>query len=113
MVREHALGPTLPSLSNDLVGIGRCELRLKQADKAVAPLERAVALREKSEDVSELAAARFELARALWEASPDAHERSRALAEQAHDALGPGLRAELEQWLAAREAAAAGGHPKP
>ena len=53
---------------------------MKEAEKAIAPLERALALRERGDDPGELAVVRFELARALWETSPEAHERcSRAL----------------------------------
>jgi tetratricopeptide (TPR) repeat protein/tRNA A-37 threonylcarbamoyl transferase component Bud32 len=104
--RERASGTDSPQLANDLVGIGRSELMLKAPDKAVAPLERAVALRLKGEDAPELAAARFELARALWETGPEERERSRQLAAQAREALRGTAQAEVDKWLQGKQAPA-------
>jgi tetratricopeptide (TPR) repeat protein len=101
-IHEHAKGENHPSLATALIGIGRAHLLMKDADKAVAPLERAVALREKADEPGELAIARFELARALWETSPESHERCKTLATQARDASSARMRGEVEKWLAAR-----------
>jgi tetratricopeptide (TPR) repeat protein len=101
-IRERAVGSSAPALANDLIGVGRSYVMLKTAEKAIAPLERAVALRERGEDPGELAVARFELARALWDTSPDARERCRTLAVQAREASGPPLRGEVDRWLASR-----------
>jgi tetratricopeptide (TPR) repeat protein/predicted Ser/Thr protein kinase len=102
-IRERAQGETHPLLAGALIGIGRAQLMMKDAEKAVAPLERAVALRERGDETSELGAiARFELARALWDTSPESHERCKTLATQAREAVSAPMRVEVEKWLASR-----------
>jgi tetratricopeptide (TPR) repeat protein len=59
-----------------LVGIGLDLLGLHRPEEAIAPLLRAVAIREKGEVQDLLAEARFGLARALWASKRD---RARAL----------------------------------
>jgi tetratricopeptide (TPR) repeat protein len=92
----------------DLLALGR-------AVEAVAPAERAVALRAKSPVGPELAEARFALARALGDAvAPAARAQARALAREALRDLGgeaaaPGAplvaaRAAIDAWLAAHAA---------
>src|SRR5207302_1048164 len=98
-----ATGTSSVMLAYDLVGVGRCHLAMKAPEKALAPLERAVALREKSDEQAELAEARFELARALWDGTPEAHDRSRQLAAQAREALHGAAQADVDKWLASRE----------
>ena len=79
---ETALGPEHPVLSHSLLGLAEVALAEQRFVEAVALAERAVLLRETSKlPETELAEARFVLARARWEtgASPRAVE----LAEQA------------------------------
>jgi tetratricopeptide (TPR) repeat protein/predicted Ser/Thr protein kinase len=90
-----------PTLAYDLLGIGRAQLMLKQPQAAVEPLSHALKLRETSEDATEVAAVRFELARALWDAKPDERERAASLAAQAQSAVPPDRQGEVTKWLAA------------
>ncbi len=62
-------------------------------------------LREATEDVGEIAAVRFELARALWDVRPDERPRAVALATQAQEGLPRERQADVAQWLTA--------HPVP
>jgi len=99
---EHALGPTHPDLSYSLTGIGLAELLLDHPDRAVAALERALAVRGEIGDRSEVGELRFGLARALVASGGD-RTRARALAEQAvadlsRDVDRPTARA-IEAWL--------------
>jgi hypothetical protein len=65
------LGPRHPFLAYPLTGIGVAHWKSGQADRALAPLERALAIREASEpDLAQRAETRFALARALWDADP-------------------------------------------
>jgi hypothetical protein len=84
-------------------------LDLARPRDAVAPLERALALREKNNgDPNELAESRFALARALWDANED-RARARSLAGAAEDAYraagGPSAEAlaDVRAWLAKHE----------
>ena len=100
---ERSLGPDHPALAFALVGIGKCLLAERDAAAAVAPLERAVALRRAGEvKPSYRAAAQLALAEALWLARADERPRARSLAEEARrsSADDPELRAEVEAWLA-------------
>jgi len=116
-IQERVLGPEHPSLAHALVGLARIALAKHRPGDALPLAERAVALREKRDIAPELLAeARFELARALWDAPTDAsHDRVRArgLAEQARDALravgkaGARQLATVEAWLSAPERAEA------
>jgi tetratricopeptide (TPR) repeat protein/tRNA A-37 threonylcarbamoyl transferase component Bud32 len=92
---EHAvaifakvLGPTHPDLAMALEALATAELRSSRPDRAVAALERAVAIRATAAGTapSDLAATRFELAKAIVAAhGPVA--RARQLAEDARHAL--------------------------
>jgi hypothetical protein len=83
------------------------EAELAQGDPAVARghAELAVSIHEQlASGSTELAAARFVLAQALW-SEPAQHARARALAEQARAgraALGEDGVAEIDAWLATR-----------
>jgi tetratricopeptide (TPR) repeat protein len=68
---ERSLGPNHPALAFALLGIGNSWLAEGDAAAAVAPIERALALRKAGEvDAAYLTATRFALARALWLADP-------------------------------------------
>jgi tetratricopeptide (TPR) repeat protein/predicted Ser/Thr protein kinase len=99
---ERSLGPNHPALAFALLGIGRSHLAGDDPEAALAPLERALALRTAAEvGASNLADAQNQLARALWAARPSERPRARALVEAARDLLAddPDARAELGQWL--------------
>ncbi|WP_375769449.1 tetratricopeptide repeat protein [Archangium gephyra] len=105
-LREQALGAEHPELAAPLSGRGEALVLLGRAPEALAPLERALALRETHAVAPvELAATRFALARALWDARRDT-VRARELAQKAEGALAqPGteaLRARVQEWLGAR-----------
>jgi tetratricopeptide (TPR) repeat protein len=97
----------LGSAKNEAVGdvstsIGRAELLRGRPEAAIAPLEEAVAARESAKSTpADLAAARFHLARALWDARRD-RPRARALAAGARATAAPELAAEIDAWLASR-----------
>ena len=102
---ERALGPQHPQLADVLTDIGIAQLGLRAPRNAVTPLRRAVALREAHPgDPTDLAEARFTLARALWDAGQD-RPRARTLALEARDAYtaaGPRSKknlAEVNAWL--------------
>jgi tetratricopeptide (TPR) repeat protein len=104
-IAREVVGPDHPMLAYDLVGIGEVHLARRRYRKAVAVLERAVALREaKDVEPLRLAEARFALARALVHFKP---QRSRALALLAHDAFVEGHAekqlAEVKAWLGKRK----------
>ncbi len=90
-----------------LAGIGEAHWHLGRARQAVPPLRKAVELLASYDgDPIELAAARFSLARALWDAGEDRAE-ARRLAAAAEDALasgGPIAARELERVRAWRRA---------
>ena len=90
-----------PALAIDLLGVGRAQLMLKQPQAAVEPLSHALKLRETSEDLAEVAAVRFELARALWDAKPDERERAASLAADALNATPGDRQSEVSKWIAA------------
>jgi tetratricopeptide (TPR) repeat protein len=111
-IQEKTLDPEHPDLAFPLVGLARVALAQHRPGDARPLAERAVTLREKAGIAANLLAeARFELARALWEAEADAgrdRERARILAEQARDGLravgkSEATLATIEAWLAARE----------
>src|SRR5690606_37571197 len=84
---EREFGPNHPDLAYSLLERSAILLARGDAAAAVAPAERAVAIHEATEIASsDLALARFALARALWAAEGD-RSRSTALAHQALDAL--------------------------
>ncbi|MBL8972665.1 MAG: tetratricopeptide repeat protein, partial [Myxococcales bacterium] len=95
---ERSLGPNHAALAFALLGIGNSLLAEGDAAAAVAPIERALALRKAGEvDVAYLTATRFALARALWLADPGERARARALAEQSLAAAPHDL--EIAAWL--------------
>lgn len=82
-IAKKAHGEAHPYIADALVGIGRVHIERRQAFKAIPLLERAVEMRVAlEEDPRRIAAARFALARGLWDVR--AHE-PRAL-ELANDA---------------------------
>ena len=73
-------------------------MKLPQA--SVEPLSQALTMREaKAENPGEVAEARYQLARALWEASPEQRERATQLAASAREAMPKEGQPELEKWL--------------
>ena len=88
-VWETQVGSSHPYLGYPLTAIGRAALALARPKDAVAPLERALRLRETGEaDAVLLAETRFALARALWDAGAD-RARALALAMRARDVYAP------------------------
>ena len=104
-VLRRALGEDHLIVAHVTVERGDVLRALGRAGEAVPSLERALAIREAAHARGEdLAAARFALARALWEAGGDrTRARGLALAAQAAAAQAPGIeeaRAEIATWLA-------------
>ncbi|QRK08233.1 tetratricopeptide repeat protein [Archangium violaceum] len=104
---ERALGPEHPDVGRALTGQGRALLAMKEPRAALGPLERAVALWERTKGNPgrvEAAHARFALARALTESGGDTR-RAILLARQARElfaARAPAERHPLEEitgWL--------------
>ncbi len=96
--RKGATEDTLP-MAYDLVGIGQAQLQLKQPAAAIEPLTLALKLREGSEDLGEVAAVRFELARALWDARPEERAQAAVLAGQALAEMPDNRQAEVSKWI--------------
>ncbi|MCY1072102.1 tetratricopeptide repeat protein [Nannocystis sp. RBIL2] len=105
-LQRATLGEDHPDTGAYLTGVGIAFTELKRPAEAVAPLEQAVALFERRpRDARYLAAARNELARALWDGGGD-KARARSLAEQAaatfrESSGSERMLAEVETWLAA------------
>jgi tetratricopeptide (TPR) repeat protein len=102
---EAQVGPDHPFVTFPLVVIGRALTALGRGAEAVAPLQRALRIREADGlDQRLIAEARFALARALWDADVD-HARARRLATQARDAYANAKDAQdaatVDAWLAA------------
>jgi tetratricopeptide (TPR) repeat protein len=99
------LPPDHPNFGDSLTGLGQSYLGEGNPERAVAPLERALPIREKDNaDPSPSAETRFLLARALWDSSRD-HPRAVSLAHAAREAYGarPWWRDKVvvvDQWLA-------------
>jgi len=108
VINEKAWGADHLLNSVLLVNIGKTKIEQREPAEAIAPLERAVNLREKREgDPADLAAARFELARAPWDTGRRWRERALRLALQARDAYERietrnGELANVDAWLALR-----------
>jgi tetratricopeptide (TPR) repeat protein len=86
-----------------LTGLGRAQLGERQPKAAIAPLERALAIREETHATPDLVGeTRFALARALWSAGAD---RPRALAlaraARAERVAGSASVTDLDAWLRA------------
>ena len=97
-----------PYVAWALTGMGECQVGAGQAAAAIAPLERALKIREVEKgDTAELGRTRFIFARALWASRSD-RKRALLLARQAHaDYQSAGSRskrqlAAVEQWLTSR-----------
>jgi tetratricopeptide (TPR) repeat protein/predicted Ser/Thr protein kinase len=101
---EKAVGPDHPDLADGLTGVGLAQIALHQPRKAVAPLERALAIRIKNPgDALDLARTRFALGRAL--VASGERKRGRDLLGQARDGYASNGRAsrevaEIDRWLA-------------
>jgi tetratricopeptide (TPR) repeat protein len=109
-------GPTSLFLAYPLTGMGVALLGEGKPSQALAPLERALALRVAGEHArARLGDTRFALARALWEDGAD-RARARMLALQAHDDYAappplPAERDEVDRWLAGHPAGRAPDKP--
>ena len=103
---EGKLGATHPLVAVALTGIGESLMLDGRTREAVAPLERALAIRVLGNDPLERGETRFALARALWAAARTGadHARARQLAESAKadfaglEALADDL-ATVDSWL--------------
>ena len=92
-VWNKELAPDHSYFGDSYNGIGRSYLGQDAPESALAPLERALAIREKSgAEPSQIGETRFLLARALWDSGRD-RARARTLAEAAKAAYG-----EKAQW---------------
>jgi tetratricopeptide (TPR) repeat protein len=106
-IEERGYGKDGANLAYPLTGLGESYLGDHQPGAAIAPLERALAIRRAREsDEVLLGDTSFALARALWDGGGD-RRRARALAEQARRVFAeqPFLRPKLEtvaSWLGAR-----------
>jgi serine/threonine protein kinase len=100
---EREVGVDDRNLAYALTGIGIGWLALGNPIEAIAPLERALKIRDTDSDATKRAETKFALARALWD-SGRARARARALAEGAREGLSetsePAKKAEVEEWLA-------------
>jgi tetratricopeptide (TPR) repeat protein len=106
VIWERELGLEDRNLAYALTGIGLSYLADNDPGSALAPLERALKIREAHEvDPSRRAETRFALARSLWEANRD-RMRARTLAEQAREGYAKGevkaKVAEVDGWLRGR-----------
>jgi serine/threonine protein kinase/tetratricopeptide (TPR) repeat protein len=106
-MRERIFGVQHTELVEVLVSLVETELALGHPERAREFGERAVALAGEANTPTEVAAARFGLAKALMAGKPDAGQRARArqLAQEAATLLvtaegGTVLRDEIERWLA-------------
>jgi tetratricopeptide (TPR) repeat protein len=104
-VAEKAFGAAHPQVARPLIGMGLVYLARHQAQSALAPLQRALAIREtKTGDSVDLAEARFVLAEALW-ASGERTEARALVAAAAQGCVNGGARArqlaaKVESWQA-------------
>ena len=103
-VLDKALGTSHPEIGEPLMGLGQTDRR-HEPDRAVAPLERAVALygAQGAPYVGEVALARFALAHAVWDGGD--HRPALALATEARGgfvAAGDAAASvvEVDGWLA-------------
>jgi serine/threonine-protein kinase len=105
-VEEPSYGSESPNLAYPLAGLGDSYLAVHEAKLAVAPLDRAVRIRDAAEpDRMLVAETAFSLAQALWE-SGGSRPRARQLAAEAlaiyRTQPAPGARLDAaERWLVA------------
>ncbi len=102
-MKEKAVGPAHDEVGYWLAAQGRVEVALKRIPEGTRHLERATAILEAADaDVEDLARARFELGRALWDGGGGDRKRAWDLAERAREALSeagvPGRTVEIEAW---------------
>jgi tetratricopeptide (TPR) repeat protein len=108
IIYEKALGPKHPFLSHPLTNIGREYVELQLRRQAIGPLERSLSLTEKNPvRATMLAAARFELARALSDLrrQPKRARQLALMARAAFAADGEASKRDLarvDAWLASR-----------
>lgn len=106
-ILEKALGPDHPYTAMALFGIGEADVNLGRPAKALAMLERALAIRAVpgATDPLDLAETKYTLARALWDAKRD-RARARTLANEARRMFaenGDEVTArKVDDWLASR-----------
>jgi tetratricopeptide (TPR) repeat protein len=101
-LRQQMYGAEHPLVAEALLSLGAAQKAYRDRSGALKSFERALAILEKRSASPEmLSAARFGLARALWDASRD-RPRSRSLAKSALAQAPARARAEIESWLAKR-----------
>jgi tetratricopeptide (TPR) repeat protein len=104
---EREFGPMLPPVAYSLTGIGTTLVAMHRASEAIAPLERALDIRQKHDpDGARLGETEFALARALLAAHRDP-SRSVLLAQAALKHYGQqtssgAARSEIASWLSQR-----------
>jgi eukaryotic-like serine/threonine-protein kinase len=99
---ERALGRTHPSLAEPLTVLGRALIEQHQAARAIAPLERALALPRGHFGIDDdRAETRLALARALWDGGGD-RIRARKLGQEAATAKVAGAQAWLDAHVGAQ-----------
>ena len=104
-MREKVLREGHPAIAESLLGLGKAQLALHQPARAIAPLERALAMPEMA-PLTTRASTEFTLAKALAELGRE-RERARKLALQARDGYSrhanepsrSKLLAEITDWL--------------
>jgi eukaryotic-like serine/threonine-protein kinase len=106
-IDERSMGNDHANLAYPLAGLGDGALRDRKPAAAIAPLERALRIREAHEsDVVLIAETSFALARALWDSGQD-RARALKLAAHARDIYArqpqahPSVAAEVDGWIAA------------
>ena len=106
LARCDASGFSAMAKGYPLTGLGQARLALGEPQRARAPLEQALRVREANEaDPTVVAETRFALARALWDADGE-RPRARRLASEARDAYAHATdaphREAVDAWLARR-----------
>jgi serine/threonine protein kinase/tetratricopeptide (TPR) repeat protein len=107
VIWEREFGPASPAVAFSLTGIGSTLVSLQRPGEAIAPLQRALRIRQEHDpDGSRLGETEFALARALWDSRRDA-ERAIALAQKALQDYGrlassSDARSKILKWLAYR-----------
>jgi hypothetical protein len=103
---EPGLGPRAHDIIEIDVKLGTADLAAGRASAAILPLQRALDARlATAAKPSELAAVKFQLAKALW-ATPTTRTRARSLATEASAAFASVKASqqavEIERWLSTR-----------
>ncbi|MCB9706407.1 MAG: serine/threonine protein kinase [Myxococcales bacterium] len=103
---ERTRGPKHPLVALALVNLASAQIATGAAGEALASLQRAIEIyRESDASPGELAAAQFELARAMVLAAPNERDDAIGLAERALPALQGDASERASAWLAEQRAA--------